>query len=281
MEEEEFGMKKKIVLVWMTCMIMFVLAACGGNSNTEEKTTTQEPAKQETTPVELTISAAASLQDAMEEIKTEFAKEDANISLAFNYGASGALQQQISEGAPVDIFFSAAQDKYDKLVEEGKIDATDGKTLLGNELVLIAPADAKIDGTADFTYMADDQVKQVSIGTPESVPAGKYAEQVLNGLNIYDQVKDKIVFAKDVRTVLNYVETKSVDLGAVYKTDALTSDKVQILASAPTELHDAVVYPVGVIKDSANREAAVKFYEYLQGQTALSIFEKYGFTVLK
>ena len=148
-------------------------------------------------------------------------------------------------------------------------------------MVLIAPADAKIDGTADFTYMADDQVKQVSIGTPESVPAGKYAEQVLNGLNIYDQVKDKIVFAKDVRTVLNYVETKSVDLGAVYKTDALTSDKVQILASAPTELHDAVVYPVGVIKDSANREAAVKFYEYLQGQTALSIFEKYGFTVLK
>lgn len=281
MKERGISMKKNLLLVWMTCIFMLVLVACGGNGNeaTDDKQT--DPGTEVAKPVELTISAAASLQDAMEEIKTEFAKEESNISLAFNFGGSGALQQQISEGAPVDMFFSAAQDKYDKLVEEGRIAAADGKTLLGNELVLIAPADATIDGAVDFTYMADAAIKQVSIGTPESVPAGKYAEQVLNGLGVYDAVKDKIVFAKDVRTVLNYVETKSVELGVVYKTDALTTNDVQVLASAPTDLHDAIVYPVGVIKDSANKEAAMKFYEYLQTQAALDIFVKYGFTVLQ
>ena len=128
--------------------------------------------------------------------------------------------------------------------------------------------------------MTDDAVKQIAIGTPESVPAGKYAEQVMKALNIYDQVKDKFVFAKDVRSVLNYVDTKSVDLGVVYKTDAITSENVKILSSAPTNLHDEIVYPMGMIKETKNKEAVVKFYAYLQSEQAQEVFVKYGFTVL-
>lgn len=266
-------MKKKLLFTWIMCLMLFVLAACG-----DEQAKSKDTGKKEE-KIELTISAAASLQDAMEEIKTMFASEQSNISLAFNYGASGALQQQIQEGAPVDLFFSAAQDKYDALVEAGLIDAAEGKTYLGNELVLIAPVDSAVENV-DFTYMVDDAVKQISIGTPESVPAGKYAKQVMEGLNIYNKVENKLVFAKDVRSVLNYVDTKSVDLGVVYKTDAITSENVKILASAPTDLHDKIVYPMGIIKATKNKEAAMKFYEYLQTEAAQEVFVKYGFTVL-
>lgn len=272
-------MKKNLLFSVLLTMIIILAAACSEKSQTDPQQNAESQQAAQIDPVELTISAAASLQDAMEEIKTQFANVEPNISLAFNYGGSGALQQQIQEGAPVDLFFSAAQDKYDLLVEAGLIDASEGKTLLGNELVLVAPVDAEVN-EGDFTYMTNDAVKQIALGTPDSVPAGKYAEQVLQGLNIYDAVKDKIVFAKDVRSVLNYVETKSVDLGAVYKTDALTSDQVKILSSAPTHLHDPIVYPCGVIKDSKNKEAAMKFYNYLQGEEAKNIFVKYGFTVL-
>lgn len=167
-------MKKNLLFSVLLTMIIILAAACSEKSQTDPQQNAESQQAAQTDPVELTISAAASLQDAMEEIKTQFANVEPNISLAFNYGGSGALQQQIQEGAPVDLFFSAAQDKYDLLVEAGLIDASEGKTLLGNELVLVAPVDAEVN-EGDFTYMTNDAVKQIALGTPDSVPAGKYA----------------------------------------------------------------------------------------------------------
>ena len=186
------------------------------------------------------------------------------------------MQQQISQGAPVDLFFSAAEDKFDLLVEEGTIAKEDGLDLLGNELVLVVPKeDLSIKG---FEDLVKAEVDKISIGTPETVPAGKYAKESLENMDIWKDVESKVVYAKDVRQVLSYVETGNIDAGIVYKTDALVSDKVEIVASADPATHTPIIYPVGIIKDSEHYEAAKDFYEYLQNDDALKVFEKYGFT---
>lgn len=224
----------------------------------------------------LTISAAVSLKDAMEVIQENYKAEHPEVTIDFNFGGSGSLQQQISQGAPVDLFFSAAEDKFDILVEEGNILADDGLDLLGNELVLIVPkGDSAIQ---NFNDLVKDEIQQISIGTPETVPAGKYAKESLEQTGIWNELENKIVYAKDVRQVLSYVETKNVEAGIVYKTDALSSDQVEIIASADPSTHTPIIYPVGIIQGSKQYDAAKDFYTYLQSDEALKVFVEYGFT---
>ncbi|WP_082232712.1 molybdate ABC transporter substrate-binding protein [Halobacillus massiliensis] len=225
-------------------------------------------------PTELTVSAAASLQDALKEIGEDFEKEHPDISIKYNFGGSGSLQQQISQGAPADIFFSAAEDKYERLVEEERIDEADGIHLLKNEIVLVLPKDSDQD-IQTFTDLS--KAARISIGTPESVPAGQYAKETLKQLNIWDEVEEKIIFAKDVRQVLTYVETGNVDAGIVYQTDAQSSSEVKVTAAADKDSHAPIIYPVGLIKDSSHKEQAQIFYEYLQSEQTMEIFENYGF----
>ncbi|MCJ8007051.1 molybdate ABC transporter substrate-binding protein [Lederbergia wuyishanensis] len=230
------------------------------------------------TNVELTISAAASLQNALNDIKLIFEEENPHIKLNFNFGASGALQQQISQGAPVDLIFSAAEDKFNKLVEDGRINQEQGIDLIGNELVLVVPVGSN-KGIKSFEDLVN--AKQISIGTPEAVPAGQYAKETLVNLKLWGKLEKKIIYAKDVRQVLTYVETNNVDAGIVYKTDAFISSKVNIVATAKESTHAPIIYPVGVIKDSPHQKEAQRLYEFLQNETAIEIFEKYGFKGLK
>ncbi|WP_100402802.1 molybdate ABC transporter substrate-binding protein [Bacillus sp. FJAT-42315] len=260
---------KKFYGVIILMMLMFSIVS-GCSSSEESKT--EEKAKQES--VELTISAAASLQNALNDIKAAYEKEHPNVKIVYNFGGSGALQQQISQGAPVDLFFSAAEDKFDQLVEEGMIEKEKGTDLLANELVLIVP---KETGKNIQTFEDLKKVEKLSIGTPESVPAGKYAKESLENLQVWKDVEQKIVYAKDVRQVLTYVETGNVEAGIVYKTDAMVSTKVDLAATAKEETHTPIIYPVGVIKDSAHQKEAQTFYEYLQSSTSMETFEKYGF----
>ena len=192
----------------------------------------------------------------------------------YNFGASGALQQQISQGAPVDLFFSAAEDKFDKLVKDGLIEKTKGRDLVGNELVLVVPNDTNkgLKGFEDLT-----KTDKISIGTPDAVPAGQYAKETLENLNVWKAIERKVVYAKDVRQVLTYVETNNVDAGIVYKTDALISQKVKILATAKENTHAPIIYPLGVIKNSAHPKEAQLFYDYLQNKKSMKTLEKYGF----
>lgn len=222
--------------------------------------------------VELTISAAASLQDAINEIKTAYEKENANVKINLNLGASGALQQQISQGAPVDLFFSAAEDKFEKLKDEKLIEK--GINLIGNEIVLVVPKESN-QSINEFEDLP--KVKKIAIGTPETVPAGQYGKETLENIGIWKDSEENLVYAKDVRQVLTYVETENVDAGIVYKTDALTSEKIKITATATEDTHTPINYPVGVIKESSHLEEANKFYEYLQTKEAMEIFVKYGF----
>jgi molybdate transport system substrate-binding protein len=227
---------------------------------------------------DLTVSAAISLKDALDEVRTLYISQNPRVSLAMNYGASGTLQLQIEQGAPADIFLSAAPKQMDALATKGLLLDGTRKDLLRNEVVLIVPKDST-SKISSFQDLARGDVKQVALGEPVTVPAGQYAKQVLTSLGIYDAVNAKAVLAKDVRQVLTYVETGNVDAGVVYSTDALSSSKVKVVATAPATSHDPVIYPAAVIKDSKNAAAARAFLDFLSGAQATVIFKKYGFTL--
>jgi molybdate transport system substrate-binding protein len=251
-----------------------VIITLFGCSNRE---LTQKP--QKTEGVELTVSAAASLNDALNEIKTQFEKKNKHITLLLNLGGSGALKQQILQGAPTDIFISAAKDQFDELLDKKLIDKQNQMDLLSNQLVLITnnQTPSSLKGFAD---LKNDNIKKIAIGTPESVPAGMYAKQTLQHLHLWDKVEKKIVQTKDVRQVLTYVETNNVEAGIVYMTDVKISDKVKVVQVADEENHDPIIYPAGIMTSTNHKKEATLFYKYLTSQTARIIFEKYGFKVL-
>lgn len=226
----------------------------------------------------LTVSAAASLKNVLEEVQQEYAKIQPNVKITYNFGASGALQQQIEQGADVDIFISAAAKQMDALESKNLLLADTRKNLLGNQIVLIVPRNAKdIDGFAD---LKSDRIAKIALGEPNSVPAGKYAQEVFNYLNLLETIKSKFIYAKDVRQVLSYVETANVDAGVVYLTDARQSNSVKIIATAPAKSHSPVVYPVAVIENSKNVDRARSFVNFLLSQQVNNIYKKYGFTKL-
>ncbi|ESU30110.1 hypothetical protein G3A_23715 [Bacillus sp. 17376] len=230
----------------------------------------------ESNPNELTISAAASLRDVMEEAGQQYMKQNPEIKIVYNFGGSGSLQQQISQGAPVDMFISAAEDKFDYLQSKKLIDEQHSVRLLRNELVLITQSDNKnIDSAKSLT---NENIHRIALGTPESVPAGMYAKQALLSLQLWGDLENKIIPTKDVRQVLSNVETGNVDAGIVYKTDALVSDKVKIVPLDGKDLHDPIVYPVGVIAGTNHPEESIDFFNFLKGPEAMKIFKKYGFT---
>jgi molybdate transport system substrate-binding protein len=270
------GKMNKVTRVFFS-MLVLLLAVSGCSTNEQSKNSAKKRTASSKS-VELTVSAAASLQDALTDIKTTFEKGHPNVKITYNFGASGALQQQISQGAPVDIFFSAAEDKFQKLEKDDLIEKKNGTDLLGNGLVLVVPKDSN-KGIKSFENLT--KADKIALGTPESVPAGQYGKETLENLKILSAVAGKVVYAKDVRQVLTYVETGNVDAGIVYKTDALTSQKVKIAATAAENTHDPIIYPVGVIKNSSHPKEAALFYEYLQKQKSMKIFEKYGFKGLK
>ncbi|MGO0714816.1 molybdate ABC transporter substrate-binding protein [Bacillus subtilis] len=252
--------------IFIAALTAFLLAA--GCSSNQSSTDSEKK-------VTLTISAAASAQDALEEIQKNYEKDHQHITIQDNYGSSGALQKQISQGAGADLFFSAAEDKFKKLVDDGDIAKKDSTDLVGNEIVLVVPKNGDSPVTS-FSNLAESE--KIALGTPESVPAGAYGKESLTKLSLWDKVKDKIVYGKDVRQVLSYVETGNVDAGIVYKTDALVSKKVNIIDEAKADTHSPIVYPLGIVKDTKHRKEAKEFYEYLQSDEAMKVFEKYGFT---
>lgn len=255
--------KTQLVLLLCSLTALMILSACGNDETGDTGET-----------VTLTVSAAASLTDALQEAADVFYEEHPDIEVDFNFGGSGALQQQISQGAPADMFFSASESDFDVLIENGKISEGNTVNLLKNELVLVTPADNQTITSFDNITEAS----QIAVGTPESVPAGKYAVETFESMNISKEIEPLLVYAEDVRAVLTYVERGEVDAGLVYRTDALTSDLVEIADTAPEAAHEPVVYPVGMINGSKNDEAAETFYEFLQSEEALAIFEDYGFT---
>lgn len=250
-----------VILIVTMFLSVFAVTGCG-----EKKET-----------VELTILAAASLIDVCNEIKGLYEKEHENVMLNFSYGSSGALQTQIEEGAPADIFMSAAVKQMTALDEEGLMDSDSIVQLLENKVVLVVPDDSD-SRISSFEDISTDEVAMIGLGEPESVPVGQYSEEIFTYLDILAQVKAKANYGLDVRTVLSWVETGAVDCGVVYATDAYGSENVRIVAEAPEGSCRRVVYPVGITGSCAHADAAAEFMEYLCEDETLALFEKYGFS---
>ena len=263
------------VLLLGAVTISLLVAGCGGASQPPAPKAADAPK-----PVELNISAAVSMKDALAEIQTNYQKKAPHVKLVYNLGASGSLQKQIEQGATADIFISAAPKQMNELAAKNLVINATRKNLLENKLVLIVPKDSTLS-ISKLEDLQNDTVKQISIGETKVVPAGQYAEQALKKLGVWDKVQRKIVFAKDVRTVLTYVDTGNVDAGLVYKTDAAASKKVKILAIAPDGSHAPIIYPAAVLTGTKNQKAAEEFLSYLAGPEGKSVFEKHGFVMGK
>lgn len=229
--------------------------------------------------VSLTVSAAISLKESLQELKQTYQRSQPNVAITYNFGASGALQQQIEQGAPVDIFFSAAAKQIDALQSKGLLLEGSRKNLLGNRIVLVVPSNSKV-AISDFKSLTISSVKKIAVGEPRSVPAGQYAEEIFKSMGMLEQIKSKLVYGNNVRQVLTFVETGNVDAGIVYITDAKASNQVKVAATAPQNSHSPIVYPVAVIKSSKNPNVAKGFLDFLSSSNAKAVFTKYGFIVL-
>jgi molybdate transport system substrate-binding protein len=253
----------------LLCILLIILiAGCEANS-------TAEQASKE---IEISVSAASSLMDAMEEIKAAYEKEKPNIKITYHFGSSGSLEQQIEQGEAADVFVSAAAKQMKALQDKGLIIEDTRKDFLENEIVLVIPVDSSV--VADFSSLSNDKVKKIALGEPKSVPAGQYAQEVLLKLNLLDSIRSKAVYGKDAREVLAWVETGNADAGIVYETDAKSSEKVKVAAKAPEESHEPIRYPAAVLKACKNQKASVDYINYLYGSKAKPIFERIGFTFL-
>lgn len=231
-------------------------------------------AKRDQEPI-LKVSAAVSLTDVLEEVKATFEQEH-DVQLSFNLAGSGTLAQQIQQGAPVDVFISANEQWMDTLEEEDLIKASSRSNVTGNNLVLIAHKDSSLSYQS-FDEISPNDVKDISVGNPESVPAGKYTKDALTNLGKWDALQDQIILAKDVRQVLTYVETGNADIGFVYESDALSSSNIKILATSETGQHDPIIYPGAIMTDSKNEDMAHEFLSYMLSDEAQEILAKHGF----
>ncbi|MBM7855071.1 molybdate transport system substrate-binding protein [Desulfohalotomaculum tongense] len=259
-------MKKLFVVITLLLCLMPAAAGC---SFGEKETAAQK--------VELTVSTAASLTDVANELKAVYTERNPNVTINYNFASSGTLQKQIEEGAPVDVFISASKAKMDALAEKQLIIEDSRKNLVSNRIVLLVSKDSSIK---DFSDLIKPEVSKISIGEPESVPAGRYGKEVLTSLNIWEQLQSKLLLAKTVRQVLSYVDTGNVDAGLVYNTDALLAKNAKVVAVAPENTHKPIIYPVAVLKSSRNEEEARKFVSFLASKEAAEIFAQYGFIPL-
>ncbi|MDB4895222.1 MAG: modA [Firmicutes bacterium] len=228
-------------------------------------------------PTEVVVSAAASLADVMKPLQSGFEADNPTIKLRFNFGSSGSLQQQIEQGAPVDLFISAATAPMDAIVAKQLVSQSAVKQLAGNKVVLIRPK-SDANGITTWTQLTDSQVKHIALGNPQHVPAGQYGKAVLEKLGLWDRVQGHLILGEDVRQVLNYVESGEVQAGLVYSTDAAQSQKVVVVAEAPAGSHPPVVYPMAVLKDAQHAAQAEAFASYLLSPKGQQVLRQYGFT---
>lgn len=226
-----------------------------------------------------TIFAAASLTNAVGDLaKTYEAKTGVRIVASF--AAASTLAKQIENGAPADLFFSADVKWMDYLVERKQIDAASRVELLGNALVMIAPAGKAFTLRFEKGFPADSAFSgRLAIGDPTNVPIGIYGKEAFTNLGWWSWLEQRLAPTADVRAALRLVEMAEVDAGVVYATDARTSAKVEVVAAFPEGLHKPVRYPVAATANAS--PAARAFLAFLTGPEAVPVYEQYGFTVLK
>jgi len=233
-----------------------------------------------TRKISLTISAAASLQNALGEIEKLFEQHYLDIDIFYNWGGSGTLQRQIEQGAPADIFFSASAMQMTALAQQGKLQTSSvnqpSQVVLTNQLVLVAPEGSQLTGFTDLATLQPSQ--HIAVGEFRSVPAGQYAQETLNHFQLLPQLSSQLIFFNNVRGVLAAVESGHAAAGLVYLTDAELSNRVKVIAIAPKNAHTPIHYPVAILQRSENPKAAQQYIDFLSDPAVTEIFERYGFS---
>jgi molybdate transport system substrate-binding protein len=229
---------------------------------------------------QLTIFAAASMKNALDDINTAFTKKT-GIKMVASYAATSALMRQIEQGAPADIFASADLEWMGYGLKNKLIDPATRVNLLGNRLVLIAPKDSKItemklEKGVDLAKLIGDG--RIATGEVKSVPVGRYAVAALEKLGMWSSVEKRMAMVENVRVALTLVARGEAALGIVYETDAKVEPGVKIVAHFPADSHPEIVYPVAAtVKANAG---APRYIDFLQSGTSKGVFEKYGFSFL-
>lgn len=255
-------MLKVRFVVFMT--ILTILVGCGADENNDNKN-------------ELHISAAISLSEALIELKEIYEKEHP-VSITYHFGGSGKLAQQIEQGAPFDIYISANEQWMKEVMEKDLVDKHTYTAIINNKLVFIKRKDLQLEET-DLNILLEEDIKQIAIAHPDTVPAGYYTKQALENYQLWEEIDEKIIFAQDVRQVLTYVETGNAEVGFVYASDLFQAENVDLVDFVDENLYEEIIYPSAVRKNSDKMELAKAFLQFLTTAEAQKVFEKYGFSI--
>jgi molybdate transport system substrate-binding protein len=252
--------------LWLKAALLIGLAALGGATTPA----TCEQARP------IVVSAAISLKEAFSEIGRLYRNRTSS-QVTFSFAASGELEKQIEAGAPVDVFASAGEKEMDQLQAKQLIDQATRADFARNMLVLVVPADSKL-GLHSFEDLERPTVKRPAIGNPKTVPAGEYAQLLLHKMQLWPKVESRLVLAENVRQVLDYVVREEVEAGIIYATDVqIAQGKATLAARAPDLDDDPIRYPIAVVKDSVNAQAAKQFVDLERSPEGVRILERYGF----
>jgi molybdate transport system substrate-binding protein len=219
----------------------------------------------------ITIAAAASLSESLLEMESMIEEAYPEIDVLFHFGGSGSLRNQIIQGAPIDLFLFASKQDTEILTNQKQTKKV--SILLENRLAVIQPAESNLPSFNDF--LKSD--RKIAIGTPETVPAGMYAKEWLDSIGVWNEVKDRIIFTKDVLHVKMLVETKAVDAGIVYVSDLEKNDKISVLEEIDPSLHSPIEYYIGIIENEQSDDAKEKVYQFLLSDKAIDVFQTHGF----
>lgn len=223
---------------------------------------------------ELLVSTASSLTEVMKKMEEEFHQVEPDIELSFNYGSSSKLRSQIEQGAPADLFLSASEKDMEQLESEQLVKAETVVPFAENRLVLASLEE--FPETADFTEIVMNAEETIAVGEPDSVPVGNFTKQALDSQGLWQPLEGRLIYAKDARQVVTYIESGNAGLGIVYSSDAVISQEIKGALEVPGQ-ENPVVYPGAVVADSDNQQAAVAFLDFVTGPKGQAILEQYGF----
>ena len=225
---------------------------------------------------EVTVSAASSLTNAFKDIAANFEAAHPEHKVLLNFAGSGELLQQISKGAPVDVFASADQETMDKAQAQGLLTNASRRDFVHNTLVVITPANSSLK----LTQLSDLQrtdLQRLAVSNPDSVPVGRYSKQALLANNLWDMLVEKMINTQNVRQSLDYVARDEVDAGFVYATDAaIMADKVKVQFTVP--LDTVVSYPIAVTKEGSAKALSQQFIDYTFSEDSQAVLSQYGFS---
>ena len=276
--------RRALILGSLALSASLLLSACGGSAASSQAASASSEAAASSEAsgesVQLTVFAAASLTETLNEIAEQYKTVAPNVELVFNFDSSGTLKTQIEEGADCDLFLSAAQKQMNALQDEDLINADTRIDLLENKVVLAVPEGNPAD-IQSFEDLGTDKCKLVALGN-EDVPVGSYSIEILTNLGILDELEsgNKITYGSNVKEVTTQVKEAAADCGIVYATDAYSAG-LETVDEATADECRQVIYPAALTASTAHAEEAQAFLDYLTTDDAAAIFESVGFAMVK